>query len=203
MRPWPRQWHTFWLSKPFGLDIADLDIAGNVRCFVMWRKGSFISSCDAIQRTSLLVENRNRSLRCFLQAKSISAEGRERLAMETIPRCDETIDLCALQNSVANFKHNQEQNATWDGMQAVTLDRSCQNFRRRLLINSGDCAPAVASRALELGLWAALRGWAWPLMFFAWLISGRPQPAFFLLAVAVEVNALAQEERYTAIHSDP
>ena len=126
VRPWPRQWHTFWLSKPFGLDIADLDIAGNVRCFVMWRKGSFISSCDAIQRTSLLVENRNRSLRCFLQAKSISAEGRERLAMETIPRCDETIDLCALQNSVANFKHNQEQNATWDGMQAVTLDRSCE-----------------------------------------------------------------------------
>jgi len=24
VRPWSRQWHNFWLSKPFGLDIADL-----------------------------------------------------------------------------------------------------------------------------------------------------------------------------------
>jgi len=23
VRPWPRQWHNFWLSKPFGLNIAD------------------------------------------------------------------------------------------------------------------------------------------------------------------------------------
>ena len=25
VRPWSRQWHTFWLSKPFGLDITALD----------------------------------------------------------------------------------------------------------------------------------------------------------------------------------
>jgi len=25
VRPWPKQWHNFWLSNPFGLDIAAID----------------------------------------------------------------------------------------------------------------------------------------------------------------------------------